>query len=159
MRQQVSGQDQARTEHSARPAYSPVTAAARAVSALARGHRPGHEHQSGHRERSRRWPRRYKIQAMITLAAPGDDAAGPLLSGPSCRALIRARHHDTRAGRFFPALMDIRDDYAVPDDRHLVVTAVVLGDDASDYLGVGDEFTLWRGQDIGRGVVTRRVFV
>ena len=39
------------------------------------------------------------------------------------------------------------------------MTAVVLGDDAADYLAVGDEFALWRGRDIGRGLVTRRVFV
>ena len=44
------------------------------------------------------------------------------------------------------------------DAGHPVVTAVVLGDDA-DYLTVGDEFALGRGVDIGRGRVTRRVFV
>ncbi len=30
---------------------------------------------------------------------------------------------------------------------------------ARDSLAAGEEFTLWQGGDIGRGVVTRRVFV
>jgi hypothetical protein len=139
-----------------------VAAAARAVSALAHGHRPGpaREHRAARRpRRTGDWAKRYKIQAMITLLPPQDGAAEPALTGPTCRAVIRARHHVTHAGKFFSALVDIRDEYAVPDASHLVVTAVVLGDDAGDYLSVGDEFALWRGCDIGQGVVTRRVFV
>lgn len=152
----ASGQEQ-----QAQPAdagHPHVAAAARAVSALAHGHRPGqpHEHRAA---RSRgAWAKRYKIQAMITLLPPAG-AAEPALTGPTCRAVIRAQHHETRARKFFTALVDIRDDYGVADASHLVVTAVVLGDDAADYLAVGDEFALWRGSDIGQGVVTRRVFV
>jgi len=39
-----------------------------------------------------------------------------------------------------------------------VLVITVVGDDAGDYLGAGEDFTLWRGHDIGRGVVTRRIF-
>jgi hypothetical protein len=39
----------------------------------------------------------------------------------------------------------------------VVVTAI--GDDAGDYLDVGNDFAIWRGHDVGHGVVTRRVFV
>jgi hypothetical protein len=39
------------------------------------------------------------------------------------------------------------------------VTFVVLGDDASDYLGTGERFALWDGHDLGMGVITRRIFV
>jgi hypothetical protein len=35
----------------------------------------------------------------------------------------------------------------------------VPGDDAGDYLAAGEGFALWRGGDVGQGVVTRRVFV
>ena len=160
-RSQDQGHDQSQ-EHGAGAGRSPVTAAARAVSALAHGHRPGlaREHRAARRpRRTGDWAKRYKIQAMITLLPPQDGAAEPALTGPTCRAVIRARHHVTHAGKFFSALVDIRDEYAVPDASHLVVTAVVLGDDAGDYLSVGDEFALWRGCDIGQGVVTRRVFV
>ncbi|MGI8448520.1 MAG: hypothetical protein ACR2MP_15335 [Streptosporangiaceae bacterium] len=38
----------------------------------------------------------------------------------------------------------------------LVIT--VAGDDAGDYPATGEDFALWRGHDIGRGVVTRRIF-
>jgi hypothetical protein len=43
--------------------------------------------------------------------------------------------------------------------RAISVTVVVLGDDASDYLGTGERFALWDGHDLGFGVITRRVFV
>ena len=33
----------------------------------------------------------------------------------------------------------------------------VLGDDACDYLEAGDIFALWRGHDIGHGVISRRL--
>jgi hypothetical protein len=36
---------------------------------------------------------------------------------------------------------------------------IVLGDDARDYLAPGERFVLWRGHDLGSGVVTRRIFV
>lgn len=140
--------------------HSAVVAAARAVSALAHGHRPGAGREPDRRSRrSSDWAKRYKIQAMITLVPPQAGLTGPGLAGPTCRAMIRAEHHDTHGRRFFPALLDVRDDYAVPDAEHLVVTAVVLGEDACDYLAVGDHFALWRGCDIGQGVVTRRVFI
>jgi hypothetical protein len=155
MGQAASGQEQ--QAHPAQAGHPHVAAAARAVSALAHGHRPGQPHERRARSRAD-WARRYKIQAMITLV-PRPGATEPALTGPTCRAVIRAQHHDTRARKFFTALVDIRDDYGATDAEHLVVTAVVLGDDAADYLAVGDEFALWRGVDIGQGRVTRRVFV
>jgi hypothetical protein len=38
-----------------------------------------------------------------------------------------------------------------------MVTLRVVGDDVSDYLGIGSHFSLWSGSNIGRGVVTRRL--
>jgi hypothetical protein len=140
--------------------HSAVVAAARAVSALAHGHRPETGREHGRRPRSSSgWAKRYKIQAMITLVPPRAGVTEPGLAGPTCRAVIRAEHHETHGRKFFPALLDVRDDYVVPDAEHLVVTAVVLGEDARDYLAVGDHFALWRGRDIGQGVVTRRMFI
>lgn len=140
--------------------HSAMAAAARAVSALAHGHRPGAGREHGRRSRnSSDWAKRYKIQAMITLVPPQAGSTEAALAGPTCRAVIRAEHHETHGRKFFPALLDVRDDYAVPDAEHLVVTAVVLGEDAADYLAVGDHFALWRGRDIGQGLVTRRVFI
>ena len=42
---------------------------------------------------------------------------------------------------------------------YVIVTVTVLRDDTGDCLAPGEDFILWRGGDIGRGVVTRRVFV
>jgi hypothetical protein len=40
-----------------------------------------------------------------------------------------------------------------------IVTLTVLGHDAGDRLHPGEGFVLWRGHDVGSGVVTRRIFV
>jgi len=39
------------------------------------------------------------------------------------------------------------------------VTLRLAGDDVTDYFAVGGQFDLWLGNDIGQGVVTRRLFV
>jgi hypothetical protein len=39
------------------------------------------------------------------------------------------------------------------------MTLSVLGDDVPDYLDTGDEVALWRGHDIGHGLITRRLFL
>jgi hypothetical protein len=52
-----------------------------------------------------------------------------------------------------------RDDTIGARNSGINVTFVVLGDDASDYLGTGERFALWDGHDLGLGVITRRIFV
>jgi hypothetical protein len=101
--------------------------------------------------------KRYKYQALVTLLPPrGQDAEAPL-PGPACRMVVRARNHETQQSKIFSAL--VTTDTAMPDNSHLIVTIVVLGDDARDYLRPGGGFALWRGHDVGLGVVTRRKFV
>jgi hypothetical protein len=131
--------------------------------------------------------KRYKYQALVRLL-PGDDGAGDvppaLPPGPS-RMVIKAEHRETHARKLFSSLVT-RDDVLVSWDSAagslgsaarsldghagspdrgtgsraaISVTFVVLGDDASDYLGTGERFALWDGHDLGFGVITRRVFV
>lgn len=102
--------------------------------------------------------KRYKYQALVRLLAQQESGCAPALPGPACRMVVRARHHETHAGKLFSALVAASND-RVPGDSHVIVTVTVLGDDARDYLAAGEEFTLWRGGDVGRGVVTRRIFV
>jgi hypothetical protein len=45
-----------------------------------------------------------------------------------------------------------------PGDRAVRLTMFVLGDDVARYLEPGERFVLWRGHDVGHGVVCRRVF-
>ena len=35
----------------------------------------------------------------------------------------------------------------------------LAGDDVVDYFGVGGHFDVWMGDDVGQGVITRRLFV
>jgi hypothetical protein len=35
----------------------------------------------------------------------------------------------------------------------------LAGDDVASYFGIGGHFDLWLGDDIGQGIVTRRLFV
>ncbi len=91
-------------------------------------------------------------------APPRHDGAEAPLPGPTCRMVVRARHRKTGASKLFSTLVT-SDDSPLPGNSHIIVTLVVLGDDAGDYLNPGERFVLWRGYDVGRGVVTRRIFV
>ena len=42
-------------------------------------------------------------------------------------------------------------------DHSIPLTLTVVGNDVLDYLDAGNSFTLWRGRDIGRGVISRRL--
>jgi hypothetical protein len=102
--------------------------------------------------------RRYKYQALVR-PLPGqaeDPEAG--LPGPVCHAVVRARHRETHLSKFFSALVT-SDDSELPGKSSKLVTIVVVGEDADDYLTPGEPFTLVRGYDVARGTVTRRLYV
>jgi hypothetical protein len=101
----------------------------------------------------------HKYQAMVTLLPQPNGGPEAPLPGPTCRMVVRARHRATGASKIFSALVTTSDDSPLPGSSHLVARFIVLGDDAGDYLDPGEEFILWRGYDVGRGVVTRRIFV
>ena len=100
----------------------------------------------------------YKYQALVSLAPQAAGGLEALPRGSACRMVIQGRHHETGASRFFNALVTTSVD-SVPGDSHTVLVMTVVGDEAGDYLGAGMDFALWRGHDIGHGVVTRRLFV
>jgi hypothetical protein len=61
--------------------------------------------------------------------------------------------------RYFPAAIYRPDDLPlVPGEASVVVTIEVADDEASAFLGPGQQVTLWHGRDIGHGVISRRVF-
>ena len=103
--------------------------------------------------------KRYKYQTLVKLAPDHDGGVPPALPGPTCRMVVRARHRETRATKMFSALVSTGSESLVPGDGTLTLTVIVLGDDAGDYLAPGERFVLWRGSDLGSGVVTRRIFV
>jgi hypothetical protein len=101
------------------------------------------------------WPGKY--QALVRLLPEVGAATVGLPSGTS-RMVIKAEHRETHARKLFSSLVTWDD---IPSARTsgIGVTFVVLGDDASDYLGTGERFALWDGHDLGLGVITRRIFV
>ena len=103
--------------------------------------------------------KRFKYQTQVTLTPPHDGGPQAELPGPTCRMVIRARHRETRVTKMFSALVSSSDAEPVVSSSTITATMIVLGDDAGDYLAPGEQFVLWRGSDLGSGVVTRRIFV
>jgi tellurite resistance protein TehA-like permease len=101
--------------------------------------------------------KRYKFQALVALngqepdARPGRDPR---------RMVLRGRNDDSRHSKFFTALVSCDDDGPFrPGGRQQLVTVRLAGDDVADYFSVGGHFDVWMGDDVGQGVITRRLFV
>jgi hypothetical protein len=103
--------------------------------------------------------KRYKYQALVTLDRSQDSSTAAALSGSACRMVVRAEHPETHRHKIFSALVSSSDGSTLRPGDHVLLTMRVLGDDANDYLSPGDHFYLWRGHDVGRGVVSRRLFI
>jgi len=100
-----------------------------------------------------------KFQAVLTLLPVADGAEPPSLTWPAWRAVVRAPAHGTRAVKLSTALISADDGGPQPGPPNVVVTMVVVGPSPDDCLDIGDAFTLWRGRDIARGVISRRLYV
>jgi hypothetical protein len=103
--------------------------------------------------------KRYKYQALVALDALQDTATAAALSGSACRMVVRAEHPETHRHKIFSALVNSSEGSMLQPGDHVLLTMRVLGDDVSDYLHPGDHFALWRGHDVGHGVVCRRLFI
>ena len=79
-----------------------------------------------------------------THAAPSYTTSG--------NVVIRARHPETHRSKLFSALVTSDDD--LQPGKASMVTVVVVGGDADDYLAPGEHFALLRGCDVARGTVT-----
>ena len=103
---------------------------------------------------------RFKFQALVTPNVDDDDDARAKFSSGSHRMVLRAMNSETRRSQVFSALVDGEDDGPFKaGSPQIMVTLRVVGDDVSDYLGIGSHFSLWLGTDIGRGIVTRRLLL
>jgi hypothetical protein len=101
--------------------------------------------------------KQFKYSALVRLNSPSEVRAELELPVVGGRVVVRARHHDTRMSKIFSALVSNAQDHTERANRSIQLTLTVLGDDAGDYLDAGDSFTLWRGHDIGQGVISRRL--
>jgi hypothetical protein len=101
--------------------------------------------------------KRCKFQALVTPNA-SDEARAKLSSG-SHRMVLRVENSETKRSQVFAALVDADEEGPFrPGKPEVVVTLRVIGDDMADYFDIGSHFSLWSGSDVGRGVVTRRLF-
>jgi hypothetical protein len=101
---------------------------------------------------------RHKYRALVKLDE--SDPGSAALAGTTSRITVRAHHHETGRGKFFNALVTAPDSAIARQPDHSVqVTLTVVGDDLPDYLEPGDQLALWRGHDIGHGVITRRLYL
>jgi hypothetical protein len=102
--------------------------------------------------------KRYKFQAMVTLHAAGDGRPYPELGPAPRRMVLRGWNGETGDSQLFTVLVTCEDDGPFRQGSPREVTLRVTGDEVADYLGVGRHFGLWRGGEVGEGVVTRRLF-
>ena len=92
----------------------------------------------------------------------GDSEDGPcvMLGSAPRRIVIRGRNDETGHSQIFSALISCEDVAPFrPHDPEMLVTLWLAGDNVTDYLHGGGRFDLWLGHDVGRGIVTRRLFV
>lgn len=107
----------------------------------------------------------FRFRALVTLAGTG--LAGTGLAGQAGQypcgthsLMVRCPRRDNPAReRYFPAAIYRQDEQPMrPGDPAMDVTIAVADDQAREYLGPGQRFTLWNGHDIGHGVISRQVF-
>jgi len=107
--------------------------------------------------------KRYKFQALVTLGPQHhgkDQADTGIPGGLTTRLVVRGQRHQTGTNKYFCALATRSgEDLRWSDDSHMIMTIVLVGDEPREYFGVGDMFTVWMGRDLGRGIVTRRLFI
>jgi hypothetical protein len=104
--------------------------------------------------------KRYKFQALVTLNGKQDPELDVRLSPEPHRLVVRGRDEEAHRSQFFSALVSCDDDGPFrPGSRQRLVTMRLTGDDVASYFGIGGHFDLWLGDDVGQGIVTRRLFV
>jgi hypothetical protein len=102
--------------------------------------------------------KRYRFQALVT-PAPTPAGTGPApLDSAAHRMVLRCVNHETHRGQVFRVLVAAEGDMPVWRGRpQIIVTMNVIGDDVCDCLEIGSRFSLWNGDDVGQGIVTRRL--
>lgn len=96
-----------------------------------------------------------RYSALVKLSEPSSTGTDPPLE-PGARVAVRARHHETGTSKLFSAQIVVIQN-SVRADHSIPLTLTVVGNDVPDYLDAGDSFALWRGHDIGHGVISRRL--
>jgi hypothetical protein len=103
--------------------------------------------------------KRYKFQALVTMGGDGTSSSGPALDSVPRRMVLCGHCDDTGASQMFSALVSCEDAVPFrPNGHQQLATLRLIGDDVPTFLDSGSHFDLWRGGEVGHGVVTRRLF-
>jgi hypothetical protein len=99
----------------------------------------------------------YKYCALVKLDADADKRSADLPEAGG-RIIVRAHHHESQHDKFFSALVNpALSEPLRPSDHSIQLAITVYGEHVDDYLEAGDTFALWRGHDIGQGIISRRL--
>ena len=108
--------------------------------------------------------RQVRFRALITLYSlePHPETlhpAEPQFHNHTHALMVRA-HPLRQAGatRYFPSEISWDGEQPLRRGESCVVTVTVTDDEASEYLGAGQRFTLWSGGEVGFGTVSRKVY-
>ncbi|MFJ2031405.1 hypothetical protein [Streptosporangium sp. NPDC087985] len=102
-----------------------------------------------------------KVRALITLL-PSEEGGLPHGLSSRTQSLVvcacRGKEPKVQSRPFAAAITADDEEPLAPGDRNHVVTIAFTDEEAIEYLHPGDRFRLWCGHDVGRGIVSRRVF-
>jgi hypothetical protein len=102
--------------------------------------------------------RHFKFRALVTLDPPAPGRNVRRFASGTHNLMIHAQRMDHVSGdKYFPAVLACDTDHPLRQGEQAVVTFTVAGDDALQYLGAGQPFTIW-GASGGHGVISRREF-
>jgi hypothetical protein len=102
----------------------------------------------------------YKYQALVSVYPGGDGSPRVKLGAAPRRMVLRGRSGESGRSQVFTALVSCDDGQPFrPGSPRVLATLRLAGDDVADYIQIGSHFDLWLGENVGQGVVTRRLFV
>ncbi len=103
--------------------------------------------------------RQVRYRALIALdAIPRQPSAGEYHN--HTRALMVRAHCLSKPSysRCFPAELSWDDERPLHPGDHAEVTITMIDDEVAAFFGSGQRFSLWNGDDIGHGTISRRVY-
>jgi hypothetical protein len=108
--------------------------------------------------------RQARFRALITLYSlePRPEAlhaAVPQFHNHTHALMVRARPlRQAGSTRYFPSEISWDGEQPLRRGDSCVVTVTVTDDEAGEYLGAGQRFTLWSGGEVGYGTISRKVY-
>lgn len=101
----------------------------------------------------------FRFRALVTLDGTAPATPGKQHQRDPGKVVVYASHRALPDYcRYFPAVMSRDEARPLGPGDHAVVTITTTDAEAADFFAAGQHFTMWAGNDIGHGIVSRRVF-